>query len=109
MSYKLGVDCGSCSRNNEIDGDCTCVDCTHGGQLCLPNNPDRVRGGKRRLNKKYRRFDGAFENTPSFKEDRPIGVRGSGRNLLGYAIGLISVGVLVYVIGYSFNKGKKEA
>ena len=44
MSYTMGVGCGPCSRNDEIDGDCICVDCVKGGYQCLPNNPDD--GGK---------------------------------------------------------------
>tara|TARA_B110000902_G_scaffold217590_1_gene250916 strand:- start:1836 stop:2447 length:612 start_codon:yes stop_codon:yes gene_type:complete len=56
-----------------------------------------------------------YQEPSSFKSDEVLSDestsltdnRGSG--LIGYAMGLIGVGVLVYVIGYSFNKGKKEA
>tara|TARA_Y100000766_G_C18792778_1_gene549065 strand:- start:585 stop:698 length:114 start_codon:yes stop_codon:yes gene_type:complete len=30
-------------------------------------------------------------------------------NLIGYAIGLVSVGVLFYVIGYGYQKGRDKA
>ena len=54
MSYTIGVGCGPCSKNDETDGDCLCVDCVKGGYQCLPNNPSErtaqmmVNIGKRR-------------------------------------------------------------
>lgn len=40
MAYEYGIGCGSCTRQDEIDHDCLCVDCVKGGYQCLPNNPD---------------------------------------------------------------------
>lgn len=42
MAEEMGIGCGSCSRNNEVDNDCLCVSCTRGGQQCLPNNPNMI-------------------------------------------------------------------
>ena len=91
MAYKIGASCGSCSANDETDGDCTCVNCTAGGQKCLPNNPD----GK----SAYNRFDGSFEGTSTFKRNR---------NISQYILGLVTLGVAVYVIGYAFKKRNKS-
>ena len=56
-----------------------------------------------------------YEEPASFKSDESLSnestslTDNTGSGLIAYAMGLIGVGVLVYVIGYSFNKGKKEA
>lgn len=56
-----------------------------------------------------------YQAPPSFKSDEVISDESSsftpnrGSGLIGYAMGLIGVGILVYVIGYSFKSGQKKA
>ena len=83
MSYTMGVGCGSCSSNDEIDGDCICVDCVKGGMQCLPNNPDgrtisKTRGvpsqgnpnrGARGQELAFRNASGKYRNSMSRMDD----------------------------------------
>ena len=92
--YILAVPSGGCSTACE-------------GGTEHPDSGGRVRGGASGGQQSFRRFDGAFENTPSFNDNRPMSIGSSGNNLIGYAIGLVTLGVAVYVIGYAFKKGTK--
>ena len=59
--------------------------------------------------KGYRGFEGSFEGTPTFTDNNPITSTTGSFSVMKYGVGLLSLGVLVYVVGYAFNKGKKEA
>tara|TARA_B110000914_G_C15315836_1_gene377868 strand:+ start:463 stop:648 length:186 start_codon:yes stop_codon:yes gene_type:complete len=50
-------------------------------------------------------FTGVLNEAEGFKEDKSKMLS----NPMGYVLGLLSVGVLVYVIGYSFKSGQKKA
>ena len=76
----------------------------------------------KRASATWRRFDGT-----NWQADTPMGTnwqqKGVFRNMAGtngsgnmstmsvaqYAMGLVSVGILFYVIGYSYSEGKKAA
>ena len=57
-----------------------------------------IERGPRGGQQAFRRFDGSFEGTPTFKRNR---------NISQYILGLVTLGVAVYVIGYAFKKGTK--
>ena len=50
-------------------------------------------------------FTGVLNEAEGFTEDKSKMLK----NPMGYVLGLLSVGILVYVIGYSFKSGQKKA
>ena len=110
MALISGCVCGSCP-----DGQC--VGCVRGGELCLPNDPgmrtprmlseigigiSKTRGvpgmgstnyGPRGQKQTFRRFAG---------EDRSLSTMSSTK----YLTGLLSVGVLFFIVGYGLQKGR---
>lgn len=93
-------------------GDCVCVNCgngecvgcVRGGELCIPNDPAMRTpsmlaqiGRPRGQRQSFRSFDGIDVSEKSVHEIQ--------KSILG----LVSVGVLFFVIGYSYSKGKAKA
>jgi hypothetical protein len=98
MAEIVGVGCGTCTDRGPEAGDCTCQDCVTGGQQCLPNNP-KNRTSQQIANMGTRRRYSNMSGTDS-----------NGSMSVGaYAVSLLSVGVLFFVIGYGYYKGKESA
>ena len=83
---------GNVGCPNHCSGGCQGYKCSKGG-------------GRVSTRGNHRRFDGVIDDAPGFKQPPHRMIA----NPMGYVVGLVSLGVLVYVVGYAFNKGRKEA